>query len=242
MATAALRVIDACKTYESSAGPALDHVDLVLEQGEALAVLGPSGSGKSTLLRAIAGLEPLDAGSIEFENPDERLAVVFQHAALFPWLSVRQNIAAGGRYRRNRDRFSRDRVEELLNILGLGGQADSYPDELSGGQAQRAAVGRALAIRPDILLLDEPFSALDPALRTILQSWLRDLIDRLHVTALIVTHDVDEAITLGDRIGFFAGPSGFTRQWTTTRGAPAREDILAHYGSQNNEPVGARPC
>ncbi len=237
MAAPALRVKGACRTYEAAAGPALDHVDMVLDRGEVLAVLGPSGSGKSTLLRAIAGLEPLDSGSIEFENPDERLAVVFQNAALFPWLSVRENVAIGGRYRRNRDRYSRQHVEELLSILGLVEHADSYPDELSGGQAQRAAVGRALAIRPDILLLDEPFSALDPALRTILQSWLRDLIDRLQLTAVIVTHDVDEAIALGDRIGFFAGPKGFTRQWTTTHGSPARKDILAHYASRDSEAV-----
>lgn len=231
MGNTALTVTRASKTYASAASPALDDVDLVLGKGEVLVILGPSGSGKSTLLRAIAGLEPLDSGSINFENPDERLAVVFQQPALLPWLTVRENIAVGGRYRRNADRFHHTNVDELLDILGLEEQAGSYPDELSGGQAQRTAVGRALAIRPDILLLDEPFSALDPAIRSGLQSWLRELIDRLKLTVLIVTHDVDEALTLGDRIGFFGGPNGFSREWSIQDDELAREDILAYYGS-----------
>lgn len=239
MGNTALTVSRATKTYPSAAEPALDGVDLILGKGEVLAVLGPSGSGKSTLLRAIAGLEPLDSGSIEFDDRDERHAVVFQQAALFPWLTVRENVAAGGRYRRNADRFSTEHVDELLIILGLSDVANSYPAELSGGQAQRAAVGRALAIRPDILLLDEPFSALDPAIRAGLQQWLRELINRLQLTALIVTHDVDEAMILGDRIGFFGGPSGFNREWSTVNGSPVREEILAHYGAHTAEPAAA---
>ncbi|MBD1539281.1 ATP-binding cassette domain-containing protein [Arthrobacter sp. S13_S34] len=239
MGNTALTVSRATKRYSSSASPTLDGVDLILGKGEVLAVLGPSGSGKSTLLRAIAGLEPLDSGSIEFENPDERHSVVFQQAALFPWLTVRENIAAGGRYRRNSDRFSAEHVGELLVILGLDDRANSYPEELSGGQAQRAAVGRALAIRPDILLLDEPFSALDPAIRASLQQWLRELIDRLQLTALIVTHDVDEAMVLGDRIGFFGGPTGFSREWSTVNGSSAREEILDYYGDHTIEPAAA---
>lgn len=238
MGNTALTVSQATKTYSFAAGPTLDGVDLTLGKGEVLVVLGPSGSGKSTLLRAIAGLEPLDSGSIVFENPDERHSVVFQQAALFPWLTVRENIAAGGRYRRNADRFSAEHVDELIVILGLDDRANSYPEELSGGQAQRAAVGRALAIRPDILLLDEPFSALDPAIRAGLQQWLRELIDRLQLTALIVTHDVDEALVLGDRIGFFGGPTGFSREWSVN-GSPVREEILAYYGAHTVEPAAA---
>lgn len=225
----ALTVRGLRKTYPGAAAPALDGVDLTLRNGETLAVLGPSGSGKSTLLRAIAGLEPLDGGTIEFGNPDERLAVVFQAPGLFPWLSVRQNIALGGKYRRNRDRFDESRVEELLGILGLTGLAHTPVQELSGGQAQRVSVGRALAIRPDVLLLDEPFSALDPATRQDLQLWLRALATELELTIFLVTHDVGEAITLGDRIGFFAGPHGFSRQWVPAQEGTTAEQILAHY-------------
>jgi ABC-type nitrate/sulfonate/bicarbonate transport system ATPase subunit len=225
----ALTVRGLRKTYPGAAAPALDGVDLTLRNGETLAVLGPSGSGKSTLLRAIAGLEPLDGGTIEFGNPDERLAVVFQAPGLFPWLSVRQNIALGGKYRRNRDRFDESRVEELLGILGLTGLAHTPVQELSGGQAQRVAVGRALAIRPDVLLLDEPFSALDPATRGDLQQWLRALAGELELTVFLVTHDVEEALRLGDRIGFFAGPRGFSRQWLPAQEGTTAEQILAHY-------------
>jgi ABC-type nitrate/sulfonate/bicarbonate transport system ATPase subunit len=225
----ALTVRGLRKSYPGASAPALDGVDLTLHNGETLAVLGPSGSGKSTLLRAIAGLEPLDGGSIEFENADERLAVVFQDPGLFPWLSVRENIALGGRYRRNRDRFDDSRVEELLGILGLTALAHTPVQELSGGQAQRVSVGRALAVRPDVLLLDEPFSALDPATRKDLQLWLRGLATELELTVFLVTHDVDEAITLGDRIGFFAGPRGFSRQWAPALDGTTAEQILAHY-------------
>lgn len=225
----ALTVRGVRKTYPGAAAPALDGVDLTLHHGETLAVLGPSGSGKSTLLRAIAGLEPLDGGTIEFGDPDERLAVVFQSPALFPWLSVRRNLALGGKYRRNQDRFDENHVTELLEILGLSALAHTPVQELSGGQAQRVSVGRALAVRPDVLLLDEPFSALDPATRADLQVWLRGLATDLDLTIFLVTHDVAEAIALGDRIGFFAGPRGFRRQWVPARDGTTAEQILAHY-------------
>ena len=225
----ALTVRGLRKSYPGASAPALDGVDLTLRSGETFAVLGPSGSGKSTLLRAIAGLEPLDGGSIEFGCADERFAVVFQDPGLFPWLSVRQNIALGGRYRRNRDRFEDARVDDLLEILGLVPLAHTPVQELSGGQAQRVSVGRALAVRPDVLLLDEPFSALDPATRKDLQLWLRGLATELDLTVFLVTHDVDEAITLGDRIGFFAGPRGFRRQWVPAQDGTTAEQILAHY-------------
>lgn len=228
-AAPALTVRGLRKSYPGASAPALDGVDLTLRSGETFAVLGPSGSGKSTLLRAIAGLEPLDGGSIEFGCADERFAVVFQDPGLFPWLSVRQNIALGGRYRRNRDRFEDSRVDDLLEILGLVPLAHTPVQELSGGQAQRVSVGRALAVRPDVLLLDEPFSALDPATRKDLQLWLRGLATELDLTVFLVTHDVDEAITLGDRIGFFAGPRGFRRQWVPAQDGTTAEQILAHY-------------
>ncbi|ASE12257.1 ABC transporter [Kocuria rhizophila] len=223
------------KTYPGAGRPALDGVDLTLHRGETLAVLGPSGSGKSTLLRAIAGLETLDEGTIEFGDPDARLAVVFQSPALFPWLSVRRNVALGGRYRRNRDRFDEERVGELLEVLGLDQLAHTPVQELSGGQAQRVSVGRALAVHPDVLLLDEPFSALDPATREDLQQWLRQLTTDLGLTVFLVTHDVAEAMSLGDRIGFFAGPRGFRRQWVPSRDATTAEQILATYRGVDDE-------
>lgn len=232
---AALCVRGVRKTYPGAGRPALDGVDLTLHRGETLAVLGPSGSGKSTLLRAIAGLETLDEGTIEFGDPDARLAVVFQSPALFPWLSVRRNVALGGRYRRNRDRFDEERVGELLEVLGLGQLAHTPVQELSGGQAQRVSVGRALAVRPDVLLLDEPFSALDPATREDLQQWLRQLTTDLGLTVFLVTHDVAEAMSLGDRIGFFAGPRGFRRQWVPSRDATTAEQILATYRGVDDE-------
>lgn len=232
---AALCVRGVRKTYPGAGRPALDGVDLTLHRGETLAVLGPSGSGKSTLLRAIAGLETLDEGTIEFGDPDARLAVVFQSPALFPWLSVRRNVALGGRYRRNRDRFDEERVGELLEVLGLDQLAHTPVQELSGGQAQRVSVGRALAVRPDVLLLDEPFSALDPATREDLQQWLRQLTTDLGLTVFLVTHDVAEAMSLGDRIGFFAGPRGFRRQWVPSRDATTAEQILATYRGVDDE-------
>ncbi|WP_317581870.1 ABC transporter ATP-binding protein [Kocuria rhizophila] len=232
---AALCVRGVRKTYPGAGRPALDGVDLTLHRGETLAVLGPSGSGKSTLLRAIAGLETLDEGTIEFGDPDARLAVVFQSPALFPWLSVRRNVALGGRYRRNRDRFDEERVGELLEVLGLDQLAHTPVQELSGGQAQRVSVGRALAVHPDVLLLDEPFSALDPATREDLQLWLRALATDLGLTVFLVTHDVAEAMSLGDRIGFFAGPRGFRRQWVPSRDATTAEQILATYRGVDDE-------
>lgn len=235
-ASAALRVTEVSKTYPGSSTPALDNVSMTLRAGELLAVLGPSGSGKSTLLRAIAGLESLDSGSVEAQPAHDRVAVVFQSPGLFPWLSVRENLALGGRYKRNRDRFDHDAVEDLLGVLGLAGLADVPVTELSGGQAQRVAVGRALAVRPDVVLLDEPFSALDPATREDLQVWLRNVARELNLTIFLVTHDVAEAVALGDRIGFFGGPQGFSREWVPARDGTTVEEIVAYYRGGGDVP------
>ncbi|WP_052209434.1 ABC transporter ATP-binding protein [Kocuria sp. ZOR0020] len=235
-ASAALRVTEVSKTYPGSSTPALDNVSMTLRAGELLAVLGPSGSGKSTLLRAIAGLESLDSGSVEAQPAHDRVAVVFQSPGLFPWLSVRENVALGGRYKRNRDRFDHDAVEDLLGVLGLAGLADVPVTELSGGQAQRVAVGRALAVRPDVVLLDEPFSALDPATREDLQVWLRNVARELNLTIFLVTHDVAEAVALGDRIGFFGGPQGFSREWVPARDGTTVEEIVAYYRGGGDVP------
>lgn len=232
----ALSIRGVSKTYPGADAPALDDVSMTLRKGEVLAVLGPSGSGKSTLLRAIAGLDTIDSGTVEPGSPEDRIAVVFQSAGLFPWLSVRENIALGGRYRANRERFDPAEVDRLLEVLGLQHLAGAAVTELSGGQAQRVAVGRTLAIQPDLLMLDEPFSALDPATRQDLQVWLRELATQLELTVFLVTHDVDEAMALGDRIGFFGGPAGFSREWAPARDGTTAAEIIAHYRRGGDAP------
>lgn len=226
--TVALTVTDAVKTYPGASQPTLGGVSLELPAGEAFVILGQTGSGKSTLLRAIAGLEHLDSGSVEFHR-ESRHAVVFQKPALFPWLTVRQNIELGSRYKKNAGRIERANINRLIEILGLQGLEDRKISEISGGQAQRASIGRALAIRPSILLLDEPFSALDPATRHELQSWMRQLIEELHLTVLMVSHDISEAITVGDRIGFFEAHRGFTRFWQPRAENVSESEILQYY-------------
>lgn len=233
-----LEVRGARKTYPGARAPVLDGVDLRIRRGESVVFLGPSGSGKSTLLRAIGGLEPLDAGTVRTAS---RPAVVFQDPALYPWLNVAQNIALAGRFRAHRGRVPEPRVRELLEVLGLVPLAEASPAQLSGGQAQRVAVGRALAARPQLLLLDEPFSALDPATREDLQRWLRRLIDDLGLTAVTVTHDVAEAAALGDRVGFFRAGVGFERWWDVPRTAQEADadaltaDLRDHYRGARGE-------
>jgi sulfate/thiosulfate transport system ATP-binding protein len=191
---------------------AVDGVSLRVEPGELVALLGPSGSGKTTLLRIIAGLEQPDAGAILFDGVDatqdsareRRVGFVFQHYALFRHLSVFENVAFGLRVRPRTQRPSeaaiRDRVHALLKLVQLEILAERYPSQLSGGQRQRVALARALAVEPRVLLLDEPFGALDAKVRKELRRWLRRLHDELHVTSLFVTHDQDEALELADRI------------------------------------------
>lgn len=192
--------------------PALKGVSLFAEDGEFLALLGPSGSGKTTLLRIIAGLETPDAGAVSFRGEDllakpvrERgIGFVFQHYALFKHMSVAQNIAFGMRAKKGADRPKeaqiRDKVAELLSMVQLEGLGGRYPAQLSGGQRQRVALARALAIEPKILLLDEPFGALDAKVRRELRRWLRDLHERTGLTTIFVTHDQEEALELADRV------------------------------------------
>ncbi len=223
-----LTVENAVKTYPGAQTPTLNGVSLELNSGEALVILGQTGSGKSTLLRAVAGLEELDSGTVEIADHG-RLAVVFQQAALFPWLTVRQNIELGARYKRNRGRVQKDRIDSLIARLGLTGLENRKISEISGGQAQRVSIGRALAINPSLLLLDEPFSALDPATREELQGWLRNLIDELHLTVLMVSHDISEAVTVADRIGYFEAHKGFTRFWSPRQEEVSETEILDYY-------------
>ncbi|MFA9478039.1 sulfate/molybdate ABC transporter ATP-binding protein [Phycisphaerales bacterium AB-hyl4] len=193
---------------------ALNDVSLHVNSGELVALLGPSGSGKTTLLRIIAGLEQADPeqGSIHFHDEDvarrhvssRGVGFVFQHYALFRHMSVFENVAFGLRVKRRRDRpskaFIRDKVHELLKLVQLDGLAGRYPHQLSGGQRQRVALARALAVEPKVLLLDEPFGALDAKVRKELRAWLRRLHDELHVTSVFVTHDQDEALEVADRV------------------------------------------
>ena len=165
------------------------------------------------LLRALAGLDPLEGGEIRWGSAHRRSAVVFQSPALFPWLSVRENVALGLGFQKNRDAAPEHSVDELLGILGLADAADQRPATLSGGQAQRVAIGRALAIGPDTLFADEPFSALDPRLRAELGQWLRELVTQLGISLVLVTHDLDEALALGDRLAFLGGPAGIEAEW-----------------------------
>ena len=192
--------------------PALNGVSLQARDKEFLALLGPSGSGKTTLLRVLAGLEKPDAGQVRFGGEDflslpvrrRRVGMVFQHYALFRHMTVAQNIAFGLTVRPRRDRPSRsevdDRVADLLSLVQLEGLGKRYPAQLSGGQRQRVALARALAIEPKMLLLDEPFGALDAQVRRDLRRWLRELHDRAGVTTVFVTHDQEEALDLADRV------------------------------------------
>jgi sulfate transport system ATP-binding protein len=191
---------------------ALNGVSLEARPGEFLALLGPSGSGKTTLLRIMAGLEFPDAGSVLFEGKDvtglgvrdRRIGFVFQHYALFPHMSVADNVAFGLTVKRRRERPARAeikrRAQELLDLVQLGTLARRYPAQLSGGQRQRVALARALAVDPRLLLLDEPFGALDAKVRKELRRWLRDLHDRMGLTSVFVTHDQEEALELADRV------------------------------------------
>jgi sulfate/thiosulfate transport system ATP-binding protein len=191
---------------------ALDDVSLDVPGGELVALLGPSGSGKTTLLRIIAGLEPADQGSIYFQGEDataqpvreRQVGFVFQHYALFRHMSVFENVAFGLRVRPRHARPSETEIREtvmgLLSLVQLDVLAKRRPSELSGGQRQRVALARALAVKPKVLLLDEPFGALDAKVRKELRRWLRRLHEEVHVTSVFVTHDQEEALEVSDRV------------------------------------------
>ncbi len=191
---------------------ALRQVNLDIESGELIALLGPSGCGKTTLLRIIAGLEVADQGSILFSGEDttdvhvreRQVGFVFQHYALFRHMTVFENVAFGLRVKprgqRPSDAQIKTKVMDLLKLVQLDWIADRYPSQLSGGQRQRIALARALAVEPKVLLLDEPFGALDAKVRKELRRWLRRLHDELHVTSIFVTHDQEEALEVADRV------------------------------------------
>ena len=187
---------------------ALHDVNLTIPSGQLTALLGPSGGGKSTLLRIIAGLEEADTGTIEIEGTDATrlparkrdVGFVFQHYAAFKHMSVARNVAFGLEIRRRPKQEVKERVQELLQLVHLEQFGDRLPSQLSGGQRQRMALARALAVEPKVLLLDEPFGALDAKVRKELRDWLRRLHDEVHVTTVFVTHDQEEALEVADEI------------------------------------------
>jgi sulfate transport system ATP-binding protein/sulfonate transport system ATP-binding protein len=254
--TLALRITGGAKRYQRDGRelPIFEAIDLEVEQGEVFALLGPSGCGKSTLLRAVAGLEPLSAGRVELGREagtegNRPVGIVFQEPLLLPWLTVAENVRLGLRYRANRRAAQMEQsVDQALRDFGLAELANVYPDELSGGQAQRASLARTIVTHPSILLLDEPFAALDPRTRAALQDWLLEVVRRRRLTVLLVTHDVEEALYVGDRVALMGSrPSTITRVWDAGHGDERRQrddarlrairrDILAEY--QTDVPAG----
>jgi sulfate transport system ATP-binding protein len=218
---------------------ALQDVSLQVPEGSLTALLGPSGSGKSTLLRIIAGLEFPDSGTVEIDGADlsnvrpqkRGIGFVFQHYAAFTHMSVRENVAFGLRIRKRPRAEVKERVDELLALVGLTKWAEQRPAQLSGGQRQRMALARALAVEPSVLLLDEPFGALDATVRAELRAWLRRLHDEQHVTTVLVTHDQEEAMEVADRIAVMNG--GAIEQVGSPRDIydrPATEFVMGFVG------------
>jgi len=260
MGTVALRVTGARKAYHGTAGDTIvfRDVDLTVSRGEIYVLLGPSGCGKSTLLRVIAGLESVTAGQVEIapgEGAEQRarpVGVAFQDPLLLPWLTVAENVALGLRFGANRWAWTAEAIDGILGDFGLDTVRDAYPAEISGGQAQRANLGRAIVTRPRILLCDEPFGALDPRTRAAMQDWLLGIVRARGLTVVLVTHDVDEALYLGDHIGLMTrGPGTIAHVWNLRDGrdgeaerrgalreaATVRAEIMASY--QSDVPIDA---
>jgi sulfate/thiosulfate transport system ATP-binding protein len=221
---------------------ALDDVSVVVPGNSLTALLGPSGSGKSTLLRVLSGLETPDAGEVLISGEDATGVVpqkrgvgfVFQHYAAFKHMTVWNNVAFGLKIRRRPKAEIKERVEQLLELVQLGGFADRYPAQLSGGQRQRMALARALAVEPKVLLLDEPFGALDARVRKELRAWLRRLHDEVHVTTVFVTHDQEEAMEVADQIVVMN--DGRVEQTAGARelyDEPANEFVMSFVGPVN---------
>ncbi|WP_226893390.1 ABC transporter ATP-binding protein [Nisaea sediminum] len=195
---------------------AVGPIGFAADEGEFVAIVGPSGCGKSTLLRLTAGLLEADEGTIRFageriDGPSPRRGMVFQQPALFPWLDVTGNVTFGSRFRALGRTVSRDLTAELIAAVGLEGFEQFYPNALSGGMQQRAALARTLAGGPELLLLDEPFGALDQQTRAQMQVWLAGLLADRGITALLVTHDIEEAVFLADRVLVMSGRPGQLR-------------------------------
>ena len=213
-------------TYASAERPALDGVSLSVGQGEFVSVVGASGCGKSSLLNVIAGLDRPDQGSVEVEGD---IALIFQDPALFPWLTARDNVALALHDKPISKKVRRSEAEELLRLVGLSDAGDKRPHELSGGMRQRVAIARALARGATVLLMDEPFSALDAITRDALHRELSTLWKERGLTALFVTHNVREAVTLGQRVVLMGGqPGRIEHIWNVEAGYPrdASSDVV----------------
>ncbi|SDF06871.1 sulfate/molybdate ABC transporter ATP-binding protein [Rhodospira trueperi] len=247
-----IQVHDIRKGFDGHAA-ALNGLSLTVASGELMALLGPSGSGKTTLLRVIAGLEVPDGGRILFDGADashrsvqdRNVGFVFQHYALFRHMTVAQNVGFGlsarPRSRRPSRREIRRRAEELLALVQLQGLEHRYPAQLSGGQRQRVALARALAVEPTVLLLDEPFGALDAKVRKDLRRWLRDLHDRTGHTTVFVTHDQEEALELSDRVAIInAGRVEQVGSPPEVYLRPASAFVFGFMGASNGLPVEVR--
>jgi ABC-type nitrate/sulfonate/bicarbonate transport system ATPase subunit len=250
MGTDALRLTGVGLSLGHGAGAhrVLNGVDLRVRTGEFLVILGPSGSGKSTLLSVMAGLIAPDDGEVwradHDSDPLGRLpGIVFQEPLLLPWATVEDNVALGLRFRRHRHRTGvrmraaerRAAARALLKEIGIGHLAGRYPDQLSGGQAQRVAVARTIITEPSILLMDEPFGALDLATRTELQTWLLELRAERDLTVVFVTHDLDEAQLLGDRLVVLNGPLSRIETVERLDGTFSRSQLLAHLSTMESE-------
>ena len=239
-----LLIADRCSAgYDGGSGPVFSEIDLTVEEGELVTIVGRSGAGKSTLLLALSGLKALASGTVTVDGVpvrrgDARVGLVLQHYGLFPWYTVRENVRLGlairsrllrqsrasapgnrrtlaGLLRRPAPRDDERRVRDALARFGLGGKEARYPRELSGGEQQRVALARTLVLDPRLLLLDEPFSALDALTREDLQDRLLELRRGSRIAAVMVTHSIDEAVYLGDRVGILVDGSG-----------PARLDVM----------------
>ena len=235
-----ITVVEATKKFGDFV--ALDNVSVVIPEGSLTALLGPSGSGKSTLLRVIAGLENPDDGQVLLGDDDvtsrparaRGVGIVFQHYAAFKHMTVWENVAFGLKVRKRPKAEIEKRVHELLELVQLEGLAKRYPAQLSGGQRQRMALARALAVDPEVLLLDEPFGALDARVRKELRAWLRRLHDEVHVTTIIVTHDQEEAMEVAGQIVVIN--QGRVEQIGTPRelyDSPANEFVMSFVGPVN---------
>jgi sulfate transport system ATP-binding protein len=236
----AITVVEVTKTFGDFV--ALDNVSVAIPEGSLTALLGPSGSGKSTLLRVVAGLEDPDAGQVLLGEDDvthqparaRGVGMVFQHYAAFKHMTVWDNVAFGLQIQKRPRREIQNRVHELLELVQLEGLAKRYPAQLSGGQRQRMALARALAVEPQVLLLDEPFGALDARVRKELRAWLRRLHDEVHVTTIIVTHDQEEAMEVAGQIVLIN--HGRVEQVGTPRelyDSPTNEFVMSFVGPVN---------
>ncbi|SDV48056.1 ABC transporter ATP-binding protein [Chitinasiproducens palmae] len=238
--TSALSASDIGLSYDTPGGPleVLARVTLEVAAGELVSILGPSGSGKSSLLRVLAGLQPATRGTVTLGDatltgPDWRVALAFQDPCLLPWLSVEKNVGFGldfARQPRTSAAERRARVDTALHAVGLDHARHRHPDQLSGGMAQRAALARCVARRPQVLLLDEPFGALDEITREAMQALLLDLVAETRAATVLVTHDIDEALIVSDRIVLLGRQGRLAGSWTLQDQRP-RDPASASFAS-----------